>query len=94
MDDEVQSVRRAASRAWHSIERKHRRALETAIETREKMEELEGIIRDLGPSGKEPPPNRASNKSRARPRQRLEQSKRRRLKPQLSSASAFEACPA
>ena len=52
MDNEVQSVHRAASRAWHSIERKHRRALETAIETREKMEELEGIIRDLGPSGK------------------------------------------
>jgi hypothetical protein len=48
-DREVQSVRRAASKAWHVIERKHRRALETAIHTRERMEELENVIRGLGP---------------------------------------------
>jgi hypothetical protein len=52
-DREVQSVRRAASRAWHAIERKHRRALETALQTREKMEELENIIRGLDPRGKQ-----------------------------------------
>jgi hypothetical protein len=51
-DKEVQSVRRAASKAWHAIERKHRRALETAIQTRERMEELENVIRGLDPRGK------------------------------------------
>ena len=48
-DREVQFVRRAASKAWHAIERKHRRALETAIHTGERMEELENVIRGLGP---------------------------------------------
>ena len=48
-DKEVQSVRRAASRAWHVIERKHRRALETALQTKERMDELENIIRGLNP---------------------------------------------
>ena len=47
-DKEVQSVRRAASRAWHAIERKHR-ALETALQTKERMEDLENIIRGLDP---------------------------------------------
>jgi len=52
-DKEVQSVRRAASRAWHAIERKHRRALETAIQTKKRMEELESIIRGLAPREKQ-----------------------------------------
>ena len=51
-DKEVQSVRRAASKAWYTIERKHRRALETALQTRQRMEELESIIRGLDPRGK------------------------------------------
>ena len=50
-DKEVRSVRRAASRAWYAIERKHRRALETAIQTRKRMEELESVIRGLDPRG-------------------------------------------
>lgn len=52
-DKEVQSVRRAASKAWYAIERKHRRALETALQTRERMEELESIIHGLDPKGKQ-----------------------------------------
>ena len=49
-DKEVQSVRRAASRAWYAIERKHRKAIEAALEAKRQLEELEVIL-----GGREPP---------------------------------------
>jgi len=41
---ETLSVRRAAAKAWHAVERKHRQAVETALKTKRELEELERII--------------------------------------------------
>jgi hypothetical protein len=49
-DGEIRSVRRAASKAWFAIERKHRKAMQVAIETKRQLDELEAIL-----SGREPP---------------------------------------
>jgi hypothetical protein len=49
-EKEMLAVRRAASKAWHAVERKHRRAVETAIKTKREMENLEKILGELTPA--------------------------------------------
>ena len=45
---QVGAVRRAAVKAWHSTERKFRRAVETAVAAKEELDQLETIISGAG----------------------------------------------
>ena len=41
---ELMAVTDRATRAWHALERKQRRALETALQAKREMEQIEAII--------------------------------------------------
>jgi|KBSMisStandDraft_5_1062788.scaffolds.fasta_scaffold1465038_2 hypothetical protein len=51
-DSEIQSVRRAAEKAWVRIERKQRKALAVALEAKRQLEELDVILGDREPPNK------------------------------------------
>ncbi len=52
----IVAVTRRAMEAWHAAERRHRHALETALEARREMDALERIIDPAAP----PPPPKAA----------------------------------